>query len=156
MATIKHSSNEFFSTMLYKTNQRPMTIQSRLPKSKIFRNHEHFRFGKVFKSKEQPVEFPSFSLLGGNRKDPLNLNELIQKSKQLSINNHDYTDTGNDRPVEIFLQPNIFDPLCLDISSHNTEDSIPSNSNNQPTYIRRNFRNYDDYRQAKHGWVHDK
>ena len=70
------------------------------------------------------------------------MNALIQKRKQNnadinadsmihsvdSINQH-----GNDRPVEILLQPDIFDPLRLDPSSRVDEDlnplySIPSTS----------------------------
>lgn len=71
-----------------------------------------FRFGKVFRRKEQFIEIPSFSLLGGNRSDPLNLNELIEKKKQSSTNSN-----GNhDRLVEILLPPDIYDPLGLDLS----------------------------------------
>ncbi len=94
-----------------------MSNRSSQSKRTHFYRSKSFRFGKVFKSKEQLIEFPSFSLLGGNRKDPLNLNELIQKKKQstkLEIN-------GNDRLVEILIQPNIFDPLCLDISSYSDQ-----------------------------------
>lgn len=80
---------------------------------------------------------------GGNPKDPLNLNELIQKRRQINvdanadsmINSVDSTNQhGNDRPVEILLQPDIFDPLRLDPSSRVDEDmmnplySIPSTS----------------------------
>ncbi len=81
------------------------------------RRNKSYRFSKVFKSKEQLIEFPCFSLLGGNRKDPLNLNELIRKKNQSTIHHHQVEINGNDRPIEILLQPNIFDPLCLDISS---------------------------------------
>ena len=104
---------------IMETTQRPSRYcfpRNRWPKSKQshFRRSKYNHFGKVFKRKEQLIEYPSFSLLGGNRKDPLNLNELIQKKKQ-STTNHTH---GNDRLVEILLQPNIFDPLCLDISSY--------------------------------------
>src|SRR5689334_9335730 len=84
------------------------------------------------------IPYPSFSLLGGNRKDPLNLNGLIQRKKQLMqpTTDNENTNNGNDRPVEILLQPDIFDPLRLDTSSRNDEDinnlySIPSNSTNE-------------------------
>ncbi|CAF2395331.1 unnamed protein product [Rotaria sp. Silwood2] len=114
------------STMI----QRPKKKQSRITKKKLAGKNQipiHFRFG-------------------GNRKDPLNLNALIQKKKQLtrstssSMINNDHTNNnnnnGNDRPVEILLQPDIFDPLRLDTSSRNDEDlnniySIPSNSTNE-------------------------
>ncbi|CAF0839867.1 unnamed protein product [Adineta ricciae] len=61
----------------------------------------------------------------GNRRDPLNLNELIYMSRQQqqqqitnvkeSIDKSIY---GNEQPIELLLQPDIYDPLCL--------DSIPS------------------------------
>ena len=108
--------------------------QSYIMRSKKFR--KDFHFGKVFKPKEQLIKFPSFSLLGGNRRDPLNLNELIQKKKQLTINNNDIP--LNDRPVEILLPPNIFDPLCLD----RNEASISSDT-------QRHFQS------TKHHWFYD-
>ena len=110
--------------MSYKHNQRSILKHSRFTKSNIFKKTNHFCFRKTLKSKQEFIQFPSFSLLGGNRKDPLNLNELIQQS----IMNNDHIETNlhpNDRQVEILLQPNIFDPLCLDSSSYN--------SNNQQT-----------------------
>lgn len=75
----------------------------------------------------------------------MNLNALIEKKKQLtqatttSMTNIDPANSsinGNDRPVEILLQPDIFDPLRLDTSSRNDEDfnnvySIPPNSTNE-------------------------
>lgn len=92
---------------------------SKTEKSYFFRNQSS-RFGKVRKSKEQFIPFPCFSLLGGNRKDPLNLNELIQNKQQSSTNSI----YRNDQPVEILLQPNIFDPLCLDISSYSDRTNL--------------------------------
>ena len=71
-----------------------------------------FRFGKVFQRKEQFIPIPCFSLLGGNRSDPLNLNELIGKKNQSSTHS-----TGTHDPlVEILLPPDIHDPLGLDLS----------------------------------------
>jgi hypothetical protein len=166
MSTGDDSTKTFFPTM--SSSQRPIKRQSRITKRKLARknpNYTHFRFG-------------------GNRKDPLNLNALIQKKKQLtqstttnndnSNNNHN----GNDRPVEILLQPDIFDPLRLDTSSRNDEDlnnlySIPSNSTNEQyannpmiyparknRYIKKrrnlqpprygNFQGYYGYRQPNH------
>ena len=69
----------------------------------------------------------------------MNLNALIEKNKQLtqpSDTANDTNNNGNDRPVEILLQPDIFDPLRLDTSSRNDEDlnnvySIPSTSTSQ-------------------------
>ncbi|CAF4816707.1 unnamed protein product [Rotaria sp. Silwood1] len=156
--------------------QRPIKKQSRIMKKKLAKKNQipiHFRFG-------------------GNRKDPLNLNALIQKKKRLtrttsssSIINNDHTNNNNnntnndnDRPVEILLQPDIFDPLRLDTSSRNDEDfnnldSIPSNSINEqninnsmiyPIHKKRydkkrrhsqpprygNFQGYYGYRQPNH------
>jgi hypothetical protein len=143
MATGEDSTKNFFPMMSSNMTQRPIKKQSRITKRKTARkNHiqTHFRFGKMFLHNQKYfIPYPSFSLLGGNRKDPLNLNALIQKKKQLtqstssSITNNDNTENGNDRPVEILLQPDIFDPLRLDTSSRNDEDvnnlySIPSNS----------------------------
>jgi hypothetical protein len=113
MSTIENSS--------YNRNQ------SYIMKRKYFR--KNIRFGKVFKSKEQLIEFPCFSLLGGNRKDPLNLNELIQKKKQSTTNNNNTK--LNDRLVEILLPPNIFDPLCLDRNQRSI--SSDAQANFQPT-----------------------
>ena len=88
------------------------------------RRSKYYRFGKVVKRREQLIEFPSFSLLGGSRKDPLNLNELIRRKNQ-----HQLRVNGNDRPVEILLQPDIFDPLCLDrswyINDQNDAQQVP-------------------------------
>jgi hypothetical protein len=94
--------------MSYNSNQWSISKRTYFNRSKPFR--KDFRFGKVFKSKEQFIPFPCFSLLGGNRKDPLNLNELIQKKNQSTTNSIHV----NDQTIEILLQPNIFDPLCLD------------------------------------------
>jgi hypothetical protein len=113
METIEYSSKYFIPRMSYNRNRWSISKQSYFTRSKP----KYFYFGKVFKPKEQLIEFPSFSLLGGNRKDPLNLNELIQKKKQSTTNNIH----GNDRSIEILLQPNIFDPLCLDISSYSDQ-----------------------------------
>jgi hypothetical protein len=131
MATSDDSTKNFFPTM-----QRSIKKSSRITKRKTARKnpiHTHFRFGKTFSFNYE--QFPCFSLLGGNRKDPLNLNGLIEKKKQLTETTSSSTsnDNGNDRPVEILLQPDIFDPLRLDTSSRNDEDlnnlySIPSNS----------------------------
>jgi hypothetical protein len=182
MATGEDSTKNFFPLISSNITQRPIRKQSRITKRKPARknpNHPHFRFGKIFYSKKQPfIKYPSFSLLGGNRKDPLNLNALIEKKKQLtqSTNNDNTNPTennnGNDRPVEILLQPDIFDPLRLDTSSRNDEDcsTIPSNSTNEqvtnhyPTrpnrYIKKrrniqpprygNFQGYYGYRQPTH------
>lgn len=128
------------------------------------------------------------SSLGGNRKDPLNLNGLIQKKKHLAqaslagstIDDSDpTTNHGNDRPVEILLPPDIFDPLRLDPSSRDEEDlnrisSVPSTSTTQqasasnptvyPSRTKRlmkkrrhsqpprygNFQGYYGYRQPNH------
>ena len=65
-----------------------------------------FRLVKVWKRKDRIIPYPSFSLLGGNRNDPLNLNELIEKSKQ-----------SNEQLIDILLPPNIYDPLGLDTST---------------------------------------
>lgn len=124
--------------------QSPIKKSSRITKRKTARKNlnqtTHFRFGKM---SMKFIPYPSFILLGGNRKDPLNLNGLIQKKKQLAqstvattTTDNENTDNGNDRPVEILLQPDIFDPLRLDTSSRNDEDknnlySIPSNSTNE-------------------------
>jgi hypothetical protein len=91
-----------------------------MPKS----NHrsKYYRFGKVFKRREQLIEFPSFSLLGGSRKDPLNLNELIRRKNQ-STTSHQIGVNANDRLVEILLQPDIFDPLCLDRYSYSNDQT---------------------------------
>ncbi|CAF3663418.1 unnamed protein product [Rotaria sordida] len=111
--------------MSYKHNSWSISTQSHFIKSNTFKKRKHVRFG-------------------GNCRDPLNLNELIQKSKQ-SITNNDNIDMnshGNDRLVEILLQPDIYDPLCLDISSYNNENSIKFTSINQHTNIstiRQNF-----------------
>jgi hypothetical protein len=159
MATSDDSTKNFFPTM-----QRSIKKSSRITKRKTARKnpiHTHFRFG-------------------GNRKDPLNLNGLIEKKKQLTETTSSSTsnDNGNDRPVEILLQPDIFDPLRLDTSSRNDEDlnnlySIPSNStteqnaNNPMIYPPRknrygkqrrntqpprygNFQGYYGYRQPNH------
>jgi hypothetical protein len=165
--------------------QRPIKKSLRITKRNAARKnlqHTHFRFGKMFYSSQLNfIPYPSFSLLGGNRKDPLNLNGLIQKKKQLTqttSTNNDNTNNGNDRPVEILLQPDIFDPLRLDTSSRNDEDlnnlcSIASNSTNEqydqkpiiyPTrknrYVKKrrhlppprygNFQGYYGYRQPNH------
>lgn len=110
-----------------------MSKQSRFAKTNIFRRPKHTRFGKVFKNKEQVIEFPCFSLLGGNRRDPLNLNELIQRKKQATVHmEHEQMNTlSNDPPIEILLQPNIFDPLCLEVSLRNNQHVIPLTSTNQ-------------------------
>lgn len=116
---------------------------------------------------------------GGSRKDPLNLNALIEKKKALSAAaEHDNATDGNDRPVEILLQPDIFDPLRLDTGSRNDDElnnlhSVASNStenqlaSNPVTYTSRkhrhakkrkhlppprygNFQGYYGYRQPSH------
>lgn len=108
------------------TPQHPLKKGSHIMKRKSARKNRsqiHFRFG-------------------GNRKDPLNLNGLIRKRRQINaetpadavINAVDSPNQhGNDRPVEILLQPDIFDPLRLDPSSRVDEDlnplySVPSTS----------------------------
>ena len=104
--------------------------------------HRHLRpFGKVSKSKirDPIIELPSFSLLGGNRYDPLNLNQLNEMSNR--IRNHN---SGNDPLVEILLPPNIHDPLCLDSSpsdhlvpfSNEAHSSQPENDKNSTNYQR--------------------
>lgn len=75
-----------------------------------------FRLGKVWKRKDRYIPYPSFSLLGGNRNDPLNLNELIQQSQAAK--------NGNDRLIEILLPPDIYDPLGLDIFS-SSDQQVP-------------------------------
>ncbi|UJR21106.1 hypothetical protein I4U23_024206 [Adineta vaga] len=121
MRTSANSSPSFSPTM---SNIRYQPFKSKTfssLKNRNFRKPVQFRSRKVSKPKEQLIKFPSFSLLGGNRQDPLNLNELIQMSRQQQVtNNNDSIDTdiyGNDRPIELLLQPDIFDPLCLDSSS---------------------------------------
>jgi hypothetical protein len=166
MATGEDPTKNFFPMMSFNMPQRTIKKSSRITKRKPARKNlqqTHFRFG-------------------GNRKDPLNLNALIQKKKQLTTQsnptNNDDTNNGNDRPVEILLQPDIFDPLRLDTSSRNDEDlnnlySIPSNSTNEqydqkpmtyPTrknhYVKKrrhlppprygNFQGYYGYRQPNH------
>lgn len=124
MATGKDRSQNCFPMMSSSMTQRPIKKQSRIAKRKFVKsnlNHTHFRFG-------------------GNRKDPLNLNALIRKKQQAtqpatttsSILNDDNSSNPNDRPVEILLQPDIFDPLCLDTSSRNDE---PSNSTTTTTNL---------------------
>ena len=86
-------------TMSYNNRNRwSITKQSHFMRRENRRKHKYVRFGKVYRPKEQLIKFPSFSLLGGNRRDPLNLNELIQKKKQLTTNNIQ----NNDRQVEIY------------------------------------------------------
>jgi hypothetical protein len=188
MATGEDSTKSFFPMMSSNMTQRPIKNQSHITKRKTARknpNHTYFRFGKM--KKDKFIKYPSFSLLGGNRKDPLNLNALIQKKKQLTQStssstitndNSNNNNNGNDRPVEILLQPDIFDPLRLDTSSRNDEDfnnlySIPSNSTNEQQtnnpmmypirknrYIKKrrniqpprygNFQGYYGYRQPNH------
>jgi hypothetical protein len=186
MATGEDPTKNFFPMMSFNMPQRTIKKSSRITKRKPARKNlqqTHFRFGKMFDSQQLNfIPYPSFSLLGGNRKDPLNLNALIQKKKQLTTQsnptNNDDTNNGNDRPVEILLQPDIFDPLRLDTSSRNDEDlnnlySIPSNSTNEqydqkpmtyPTrknhYVKKrrhlppprygNFQGYYGYRQPNH------
>jgi hypothetical protein len=138
MATGEDSTKTFFPLTSSNMTQQPIKKQSRITKRKLVRknhNHPRFRFGKMFSFREQFITYPCFSLLGGNRKDPLNLNALIEKKKQLTQSSTIDID-GTDRPVEILLQPDIFDPLRLDTSSRNDEDvnniySIPSNSTTQ-------------------------
>lgn len=189
MSTGEDSTRNFFPMMSSHVMQSPIKKSSRITKRKTARKNPnqttHFRFGKMFYSRRMKyIPYPSFSLLGGNRKDPLNLNGLIQKKKQLTqstaatATTTENTDNGNDRPVEILLQPDIFDPLRLDTSSRNDEDknnlySIPSNSTNeqyqnQPMiypvrknrYVKKrrsipparygNFQGYYGYRQPNH------
>ncbi|CAF0770940.1 unnamed protein product [Adineta steineri] len=122
------ATSEATTTNVFPMMQRSIKKPPRIMKKKIARKnlvHTHFRFG-------------------GNRKDPLNLNGLIEKKKQLTQTttssttiDNDNINNGNDRPVEILLQPDIFDPLRLDTSSRNDEDlnnlySIPSNSTTEP------------------------
>jgi hypothetical protein len=192
MSIGEDSTKNFFPMMSSTMTQLQIKKQPRITKRKTARknyNHTHFRFGKMFLlKKDRFIKFPLFSLLGGSRKDPLNLNALIEKKKQLTqstsstttTNNDDSNNNnnGNDRPVEILLQPDIFDPLRLDTSSRNDEDlnnlySIPSNSTNEPyannpmiyptqknRYIKKrrniqpprygNFQGYYGYRQPNH------
>jgi hypothetical protein len=154
MTTIADSSKYFIPMMSNNRNRWSKSKQLHYMNNKNFRKREHFPFSKVFKRKEQLIKFPSFSLLGGNRRDPLNLNELIQKKKQSTTNNeHIEVDIyGNDRPIEILLQPNIFDPLRLDISSYNNENSISFNSINQETYIQKPQRHF---RSIQSNWFYD-
>lgn len=126
MATGEDISKNCFPMMSSSMTQRPIKKQSRIAKRKFVKtnlNHSHFRFG-------------------GNRKDPLNLNALIRKKNQTtqnattsSIVNDENSSNPNDRPVEILLQPDIFDPLCLDTSSRNNEQSnnLYSNPSNSTT-----------------------
>src|SRR5689334_6987571 len=124
MATGEDSTKNFFPMMSSNVTQRPIKNQSHITKRKPARKnliHTHFRFGKMFYySKNQKfIKYPSHSILGGNRKDPLNLNALIQKKKQLAQStttatttnnnntNNNNDNNGNDRPVEILLQPDI-------------------------------------------------
>jgi hypothetical protein len=111
------------STMLPYTNRSARLRQAALKNRRGSRISNPFRFGKAWRSQEPVIEFPSFSLLGGNRRDPLNLNELIRRNEQSTVDLR-----GNDRLVEIILPPNIFDPLCLDSSSRHRVDSSSLNS----------------------------
>ncbi|CAF0884598.1 unnamed protein product [Rotaria sp. Silwood1] len=115
--------------MPYERNSFSISTQSHFIKNNTFRKHKHVSFG-------------------GNRKDPLNLNELIrQKNQSITNNNHtDMNSHGNDRLVEILLQPNIHDPLCLDISSHSNESSIDITSVNQHSTIQTTQRNFQPMR----------
>jgi len=145
MATGKDRSQNCFPMMSSSMTQRPIKKQSRIAKRKFVKsnlNHTHFRFGKMSRGRKGNIHiaYPNFSVLGGNRKDPLNLNALIRKKQQAtqpatttsSILNDDNSSNPNDRPVEILLQPDIFDPLCLDTSSRNDE---PSNSTTTTTNL---------------------
>ena len=185
MAANDDATKHFFPPM-----QRPTKKSSRIMKRKPARKSSipmHFRFGKrLFFSRQL---FSTMFLLGGNRKDPLNLNALIEKKKEsaaaagsssssMTNANNDNLNNGNDRPVEILLQPDIFDPLRLDTTSRNDDElntlySIPSNSTNEAfahnpmTYTNRknrygkkrrhslpprygNFQGYYGYRQPSH------
>lgn len=113
------------STMLPETSRMLRLRQVPFKKRKVSRISNPFRFGKASRSREPVIELPSFSLLGGNRRDPLNLNELIRRSQQSTVDLR-----GNDRLVEIILPPNIFDPLCLDSSSRHRVDISSLNSRN--------------------------
>ncbi|CAF1431962.1 unnamed protein product [Adineta ricciae] len=124
--TMRPSSNRSPNSSPTMANTRSPSFKSKLfpsRKSRYCRKPGHVSSRKVHQPKEQLIEFPCFSLLGGNRRDPLNLNELIhmsQQQKQItnvkeSIDKSIY---GNEQPIELLLQPDIYDPLCL--------DSIPS------------------------------
>lgn len=135
MATGEDRSKNCFPMMSSSMTQRPIKKQSRITKRKFVRkkhSHTHFRFGKIMHRRNgRSIPYPTFSILGGNRKDPLNLNALIRKKNQLTQNttsaagSSDNSANNNDRPVEILLQPDIFDPLCLDAASRN---DVPSNN----------------------------
>ncbi|CAF1921621.1 unnamed protein product [Rotaria magnacalcarata] len=80
----------------------------------------------------------------GNRRDPLNLNELIRQRNQLTINDENTRMDvhGDDQPIEILLPPDIYDPLCLDISLHNNENSISFTSDNQYSSMQKSQTNF--------------
>ncbi|CAF1140421.1 unnamed protein product [Adineta steineri] len=159
MATIANYSQHFTSAMpnYHHHHRWSKPKQSTYMKRKNFKRQQYNRFRKEFKSKGHFIKFPSFSLLGGNRQDPLNLNELIQnkKQQQQSTINNDHIDVdiyGNDRPIEILLPPNIFDPLNLDISSYNNENSISFNSIKQQKYIPKIQTHFQS---IEHKWNYD-
>ena len=116
------------SATLSHSNQSSRIQQVPFKKRQTSRKSNPFRFGKAGRHWKEPlIDYPSFSLLGGNRRDPLNLNELIRRSQQSTGDLR-----GNDRLVEIILPPNIFDPLCLDSSSrHRVDVSSISHDNAQ-------------------------
>ena len=137
MATGEDLTKTFFPMTSSNITRRPIRKRSRIAKRKKY-STTHFRFGKIIYSKNiRNIYVNRFFLLGGNRKDPLNLNSLIHKKKQSILSSTANNDKANgDRPIEILLQPDIFDPLRLDTSSRNNDDinnicSIPSNSNNE-------------------------
>ena len=121
--------------MSYRRSQQLISKRSRFIRSNTYKKYDYIPFRKMFMFNEQLIEFPCFSLLGGHRGDPLNLNELIQKKRQstgdLQMNVH-----GNDQPIEILLPPNISDPLNLDITSYRNSNSLSFTSvTNQCTTI---------------------
>ncbi|CAF1137236.1 unnamed protein product [Adineta steineri] len=141
MATIANYSQHFTSAMpnYHHHHRWSKPKQSTYMKRKNFRRHDYNRFR-------------------GNRQDPLNLNELIQnknQQQQQSTINNDHIDVdiyGNDRPIEILLPPNIFDPLNLDISSYNNENSISFNSIKQQKYIPKIQTHFQS---TEHKWNYD-
>ncbi|CAF3552590.1 unnamed protein product [Rotaria socialis] len=140
--------------MFHKRNPWWVSTQSYFAERNSFQRRKHVRFSKMFKPKERLIRFPSFSLLGGNRRDPLNLNELIRQRNQLTINDENTRMNvhGDDQPIEILLPPDIYDPLCLDISLQNNENSISVTSDNQHSSIQTTQTNFQT---RKPNWLID-
>lgn len=101
--------------------------------SNSFKTHKYVRVSRMYKPKERLIRFPSFSLLGGSRSDPLNLNELIRNKQETTTNDgtQQMEIHHTDRLIDILIPPDVYDPLDLDKSLYNNENSIALNSDNQ-------------------------